>query len=122
MEESQIKWKAFTGSGEKHLMNLPSTFWNNLIKIDEFHLEWGEESEKNNKLSKISNIKLDDKITFFWGTDNSIETYWSIFLKYWDDFCYPSDDNNLIVCEKRNFYMSYIEDCFSIYKMENVSD
>ncbi|WP_281322090.1 DUF2947 family protein [Flavobacterium aestivum] len=121
-EESQIKWKKFTGSEEMHLMNLSSAFWNNLVKIDEFELEWGEEeSEKNNKLPKINNIKLNDEITFFWGANNSIEADWSIFLKYWDDFCYPSDDNNLIVCKKRNLCMSYIEDFFSIYSLSEIS-
>jgi len=32
-----------------------------------------------------------------WDEDLAIETTWSIFTEYWDDFCYPSSDDIAVV-------------------------
>jgi hypothetical protein len=32
-----------------------------------------------------------------WSTDLAVETSWSIFAEYWDDFCYPSSDDVTVV-------------------------
>jgi hypothetical protein len=117
-EKSQQKWEKHTGSNQYHLMLLPQIFWFHLEKVGELRLEWVEENSDNNKkLSMIKFIENDNKITFFWGGSYSIDLDWGIFLKYWDDFCYP-DDDNLIVCENKNLYFTYIDDCFSTYKFK----
>jgi hypothetical protein len=32
-----------------------------------------------------------------WDQDSAIETTWSIFTQYWDDFCYPSSDDVTVI-------------------------
>ncbi len=41
-------------------------------------------------------IDPETKIIISWDESNCVMTYWSIFCKYWDDFCYPSSDDILI--------------------------
>jgi Protein of unknown function (DUF2947) len=72
---------------------------------------WGEvEREKNTIILLNESLKIDEgqSITFFWNESNAVETTWGIFLKYWTDFCYPSDDSNIIIihdCEKAVVYV-----------------
>ena len=35
----------------------------------------------------------DQEVIFFWTRAVAVRTRWSIFRKYWDDFCYPSSDD-----------------------------
>ena len=32
-----------------------------------------------------------------WSEDLAVETSWDIFTEYWDDFCYPSSDDVMVV-------------------------
>lgn len=59
---------------------------------------WGDndkEEETRNMLKKMT--EDDNEIIFFWSKNYSVKTVWKIFYKYWSDFCYPSDDGNLIL-------------------------
>jgi hypothetical protein len=43
------------------------------------------------------NLRETDPLYFFWEPMVAVETTWGIFLKYWNDFCYPSDDGNVAI-------------------------
>ena len=34
-------------------------------------------------------LPLDTRVLFFWGATCSVDTTWDVFIRYWDDFCYP---------------------------------
>ena len=74
---------------------------------------WGEEYKENNTQKYLMNhIKwnINSKIIFFWNKDYAVETEWNIFLKYWTDFCYSSDDSNIIINPNSEKAMIYVED------------
>ncbi|MEN2774367.1 DUF2947 family protein [Acetivibrio clariflavus] len=89
---------------------------NYLPSVSKLHYndcDWGEpekESQTVNFLQKNILIPEESKITFFWSESCSFETVWGIFLKYWTDFCYPSDDSNVIVIHNYPLAVIYIED------------
>ena len=68
------------------------------LKMINNNCGWGDDvKEKDTKkmLEKMAND--DDEILFFWSKHYSVKTVWKIFCEYWSDFCYPSDDGNLIL-------------------------
>lgn len=59
---------------------------------------WGDndkEEETRNMLKKMAEDH--NEVIFFWSKHYSVKTVWKIFYQYWNDFCYPSDDGNLIL-------------------------
>lgn len=34
---------------------------------------------------------------FFWHGELAVKTDYGLFLEHWDDFCYPSDDSNVLL-------------------------
>lgn len=42
-----------------------------------------------------------------WNRTTTLRTSKEIFLKYWDDFCYPNSDDVTIISEKTNWVMFY---------------
>lgn len=57
-------------------------------------------------------MKLNEKepITFFCRGACAVNTKWGVFLEYWSDFCYPSDDSNVIIFHRDSRAIIYIED------------
>ncbi len=47
---------------------------------------------------------------FFWHAEVCVKTDWGLFLEHWDDFCYPSDDSNVIVIPDIEKALIYIEE------------
>ena len=81
-------------------------------KIDKYLLIkdcfWGEENE-NSTRNILSKLSFDNEIVFFWAEDCAVSTTYNIFVKYWSDFCYPSDYKSIIVCINK-FVLVYKED------------
>jgi hypothetical protein len=42
-----------------------------------------------------------------WDQDSAIETTWSIFTEYWDDFCYPSSDDVTVLPITGGWWLEY---------------
>jgi hypothetical protein len=40
---------------------------------------------------------LEAPVYVSWDEDLAVETTWSIFTEYWDDFCYPSSDDVTVI-------------------------
>jgi len=53
-------------------------------------------------------------VLFFWSAEVCARTDWGLFLTHWDDFCYPSDDSNVIVLPGIDKAVVYIEDVWHI--------
>jgi hypothetical protein len=54
------------------------------------------------------------ELLFFWHAEVCVATDWSLFLDHWDDFCYPSDDSNVIVLPEIEKAIIYIEERWHI--------
>lgn len=59
-----------------------------------------------NQLSSIIE-KWNDGVIITWNRSTTLRTTKSVFLKYWDDFCYPSSDNVTVISEDVNWIMFY---------------
>lgn len=55
----------------------------------------------------------DQEVVFFWTRAIAVRTRWSIFKKYWDDFCYPGDDN--LVYVDYNTFIIFTEQILDLY-------
>jgi hypothetical protein len=51
-----------------------------------------------------------DEVIFFWHAEMAARTDWRLFLDHWDDFCYPSDDSNILVLPMVGKAVAYIEE------------
>jgi hypothetical protein len=50
------------------------------------------------------------EVLFFWNGVEAVSTDWGLFLDHWDDFCYPSDDSNILVLPVERKAVAYIEE------------
>ncbi|OEK08211.1 hypothetical protein A8C32_01735 [Flavivirga aquatica] len=115
-KKSKKIWKTLTNSNKYHIAQLDTSFLKDLKKIGNYCLD-KDYSEGIEILNKINVLDKDDRITVFWGGKNSIEVSWKTFVLYWDDFCYPSDDN-LIVCKEKNVFIVFQDEFISLYKLD----
>ena len=54
-------------------------------------------------------LRDDDLLLFFWGAPCAVETTWGVLLRYWTDFCYPSDDSNVAIPFEGDRLIAYVE-------------
>ena len=54
------------------------------------------------------------ELLFFWHAEVCVRTDWGLFLDHWDDFCYPSDDSNVMVLPGIEKAIIYIEESWHI--------
>lgn len=104
-------WNYWISDKEGHFMKLQLDENVNYITLED--CGWGDsenEQETLEFLNKNIEVHKDQKITFFWNKNLAVETYWEIFVKYWTDFCYPSDDSNIIVIHDYPYALVYVED------------
>lgn len=59
-----------------------------------------------NKLTSILET-WDENVIVTWNRTTTLKTTKEMFLKYWDDFCYPSSDDVTIISEETNWVMFY---------------
>lgn len=85
----------------------------NLFKAFE-PTEWFRaNSETKNAIDKFSkdfqelSQNFDENLFISWNRSTCIYTTKEIFIKYWDDFCYPSSDDITIISELTNWVYFY---------------
>jgi hypothetical protein len=65
-------------------------------------------STKNNGVYEyLSRIKIESKILVSWSPDCAVVTTPDIFIKYWEDFCYPSSDDVSIWPENNAWFLQF---------------
>lgn len=122
-ERSNAIWFHITQSKEKHIFKLPVIFWENLKQIEVFSIDWDNDNFFQNASPETNPSCLIDKtekITFFWGANNSVGTSWEVFTNHWNDFCYPDDDTVVIHVEDQNILITYVEERFRFYRLGEV--
>jgi hypothetical protein len=108
-EVSRELWSHYVSNRYTHInqfspIDLPGFF---RLKID-----WNEKEKSRELIKDAVRIINDPSIIFFWSPSCSAKIHWSLFLKYWDDFCYPDDDNNVIVLPEMKIKILYTEEFF----------
>ncbi len=46
-------------------------------------------------------------VTVSWSHDLAVRTTWEVFTQWWNDFCYPSSDDALVVPEKWPWLLAF---------------
>lgn len=106
-EESSLFWEKYIDKASSHYKK---------IKIKDGRQEkilddcgWGNKNDEEKTKDILKALTNDDtSIIIFWSKHYAARTTWEIFYKYWTDFCYPSDDGNVILY--RNQTLIYDED------------
>ena len=70
----------------------------------------GWEKEVRDQLRNHLKVSESESLYFFWEPTTAVETNWGLFLKYWDDFCYPSDSGNVAIIPRRPEAIVYSEE------------
>ncbi|WP_306639816.1 hypothetical protein [Sanyastnella coralliicola] len=65
-----------------------------------------DSSNFRNKLRSILEAYNEDVIVT-WNRSTTLKTSKEIFIKYWDDFCYPSSDDITVISEETNWVLFY---------------
>ncbi len=74
----------------------------------------GWEEEVRNVLRGCVDLPDTEPLYFFWESTTAVESTWGIFLKYWNDFCYPSDYGNVAIAHRWPEAVVYSEEKFWI--------
>ncbi len=53
---------------------------------------------------------LDTTVFISWSPDMAVETSWTIFTEFWDDFCYPGSDDVLIWPDSERWALFYFHE------------
>ena len=84
------------------------------LKNDYIETDWiyaSSESDETKKLfrRKLASIteKWNESLIVSWDQTTTLKITKEIFLKYWDDFCYPSSDDVTIISVETNWIMYY---------------
>jgi hypothetical protein len=114
-EYSNLQWKLWVSDkpNQHHFMLIADKKFDYINDIFCSDCGWGDTERLNlviKKLSEKLNFDEREPIIFFWSASVAAETEWGIFTKYWTDFCYSSDDSNIIVPPNSEKAIIYVED------------
>ena len=89
---------------------------------DFFESNWMLASSESDARIEEFGMKLEDSLKAFeenvivnWDRRTTLLTTKEIFIKYWDDFCYPSSDDTTIISTELNWLIEY-----SHYEVANI--
>jgi hypothetical protein len=80
--------------------------------LSTFEGHWDEPELARAQLRKLD--LSDNKVSVLWGAQLGLSLDWHVFVRYWDDFFYPSDDNNVLIHSAEQLVIAYIEDRFIV--------
>lgn len=108
-EISRELWSKYVSAKYSHSIQFSK---DDLAGYRRIKVDWNDKDAGRLIISGSANLPGDASILFFWSKTCSVHTKWAIFLKYWDDFCYRDDDNNVIVNMQTGAKMFYSEGAF----------
>ncbi len=111
---SREYWEYYISVQYFHLMKIPAQVINNKKWIERDYVDWNNANEKFPSFG----FKKNEKSIFLNGPNEGIILEWSIFLKYWKNFFYTSDDNIVILFPEINRFLTYIEGVITLYPLE----
>jgi hypothetical protein len=106
---SRELWSKYVSAIHKHSIQFSSE---ELPGYRRIRIDWSDKENGRRIIAASTKISGETKIVFFWSATCSVLTNWGTFLKYWDDFCYPDDDNNVIVDMQTGVKILYSEEAF----------
>ena len=77
-----------------------------------------EEGQVNQNLRRDIAAGDSSEVLFFWHAELAVKTDWRLFLDHWDDFCYPSDNSNLLVLPSIMKAVAYVEERWYVFNWQ----
>jgi hypothetical protein len=77
-------------------------------------------ASKDDEKEVVQNLRREiaagdsSEVLFFWHAEQAVITDWRLFLDHWDDFCYPSDDSNILILPAVMKAVAFIEEQWHI--------
>ena len=112
-ESARALWKRFIHPTAEHLMEFAEQ-WGPQLQLRTDVLNTADAPTAAEELDlgitflrQRIHVADSSRLFFFWHATCAVETTWDVFLRYWTDFCYPSDDSNVAVpveCAQNVFY------------------
>jgi hypothetical protein len=93
--EGRVLWKELVSAIYDHPLKIPASADTEILAT--FMIDWDHPNEGRDLLQRHLGILGDPTVLVFWGPSTALRCPWSLFLKHWDDFFYPSDDNSVLV-------------------------
>ena len=93
-EHARRLWQTSVSDWHDHITAFPSQYFAGCHRIT---LDWNAKANGQQRLVEEVHLGADVKVLFFWSKSCAVQTDWAIVVRYWDDFCYPDDDNSVIV-------------------------
>ncbi len=116
-DSARTLWSIYVSISAFHLMEFVlksfppdrNQFGKRILMIDD---NWSSDEEHNRVAEVLNNhvsVAASSIVYFFWDASCAVETTWDILLRYWSDFCYPSDDSNVAIIFDTDIKLYYIE-------------
>ncbi len=110
--EAEALWRRWVHPSESHVAKMRAVVSRTYPTI---RTDWDDAAASREQLRNLVRIGETEVVAILWGRRCGIRVQWWTFLEYWDDFFYPSDDNNALIVEKLFLVGLYSEECFSLY-------
>ncbi|NJO16336.1 MAG: DUF2947 family protein [Thioploca sp.] len=107
-QEALTWWRQYVSKTYDHVMQL--THFTN--EINRFRVDWEDDYQGRQLLTQQCPFPADSLILFFWSPQVAVKTHWGLFTQHWTDFCYPDDDNNVIIALPFKLY--FCEELFIV--------
>jgi hypothetical protein len=104
---SRLLWTAWVSRGYFHLSTIPASARQR--PLADAPLEWGKPTEAAAIIANLlgDSPPSESAVITFWSPQLSVVTNYATFVKYIDDFWYPSDDNNVLVLLGKGVRLEY---------------
>jgi hypothetical protein len=105
-------WQAWVSVVHDHLCQMTdmAEFVGEGILMASFCLDSEEVKNSRDIFRSQINVADNRKVFVSWSPQNAVETTWGVFVEYWDDFFYPSDDNNVVVFPLDGLLLTFVEE------------
>ncbi len=99
---ARVQWNQLVTPTADHLMAVGASRLRFKSSLADFRVadDWNAAEEARRVAEFLrAHVPIHDSdgLIFFWNASVAVETTWDIVLRYWSDFCYPSDDSNVVV-------------------------
>lgn len=118
-QSSNELWNKYVRNKNDHFMRMESSLFDDQETIYLKKAGWKNESLEDGTtkfLSENLDYKKNDRVIIFWSRNDSVSVSWELFLQYWSDFIYRSDEGVLVINPGSEVSLVYILDQIWIFR------
>jgi hypothetical protein len=101
---SEHRAKEFNRYSQKYMGN-GSLLESEFSSVESLKISGGHEAVRD--WLRAKSIDPETKVAVSWDNTDCVITLWRVFIKYWDDFCYPISDDILVWSSTEDWFLYY---------------